>query len=55
VCGQYGYIGDGDEDKTVLEALSDLKDSSAFEKCKSNNKKKTTRKIIKNRRNLKWA
>jgi hypothetical protein len=34
VCGQYGYIGDGDEDENALEALSGLKDSSAFEKCK---------------------
>jgi molybdopterin/thiamine biosynthesis adenylyltransferase len=36
VCGQSGYIGDGDEDnsKNVLATLSDLKDHSAFEKCK---------------------
>lgn len=38
VCGQGGYIGDGDEDngKSTLDTLSDLKDSSAFEKCKKN-------------------
>jgi hypothetical protein len=40
VCGLHGYIGDGDEDKNVLEALSDLKDSSAFKKCNVNKAKK---------------
>lgn len=32
VCGINGYIGDGDEDRSVLDALSDLKDSNAFDK-----------------------
>lgn len=31
VCGMKGYIGDGDEDKSVLESLADLKDKSVFE------------------------
>jgi molybdopterin/thiamine biosynthesis adenylyltransferase len=46
VCGLHGYIGNGDEDKGILEDLSDLKDNSAFEEHMSNNKNLTTRMII---------
>jgi molybdopterin/thiamine biosynthesis adenylyltransferase len=38
VCGLQGYIGNGDENESSLEELSDLKDNSAFEKNISNNK-----------------
>jgi len=38
VCGLKGYIGNGDEDKSILDSLSDLKDSSIFEKLKLTDK-----------------
>lgn len=33
VCGAQGYLGAGDENESVLEELSDLKDSKAFEEA----------------------
>jgi uncharacterized membrane protein len=33
VCGVQGYFGAGDEDESILEELSDLKDSKAFEEA----------------------
>ena len=31
VCGLQGYAGNGDEDKSILSEIADLKDSSVFE------------------------